>query len=413
MNNRVVITGMGAISPLGLDVPTLWKNLIAGKSGISRITRFDPSALKTQIAAEVKGFDSTEYVGYKEARRMDRYTQFAVAASMQAVQEAKLAIDESNANEVGVIISAGLGGAETLCKGFSIFLEKGPSKITPLLFPMMLNNMASAQVAVAFGVRGPNFCISSACASSSHAIGEAAEIIKRGDAQVMIAGGSGAGIVPLSIAAFNAMRAISTWNDEPTKASRPFDAERDGFVLGEGAAVVILENLTYAQERGAEICAELVGYAATADALHMTAPDPEGLGAALAIERALHKASIKPSEVNYINAHGTSTILNDAQETRAIKIAFGEYAYEVPISSTKSMTGHLMAAAGALEAIVCILTIREGLIHPTINYETPDPECDLDYVPNIAREAPIEVALSNSFGFGGHNAVLVFRKCRE
>ncbi|MCK4449818.1 MAG: beta-ketoacyl-ACP synthase II [Anaerolineae bacterium] len=408
-SDRVVITGMGTINPLGLDVETTWRKLLAGKSGAGPLTHFDPSAFLTQIACEVKDFKPEDYMSRKDARRLDQYIQFAIASTAQALEQAGLTIDERNADDVGVIIGSGIGGLPTMDKGYHDLFTKGPMRVSPLTGPMMIANMAAGQVAITFGAAGPNFCIVSACATGSNVLGEAAELIRRGDAVAVIAGGSEAPFVPFGMAAFHRTGALSRRNNEPERASRPFDAQRDGFVFGEGAGILILESLEYAQKRGAEPLAEIVGYGATADAYHISAPAEDGRGAAKAMERALKKAGLAPTDVDYINAHGTSTILNDVTETRAIKTVFGDYAYQVPISSTKSMTGHLMGAAGALEAIVCVKTIQEGIIHPTINYEYPDPECDLDYVPNVARPADVRVALSNSFGFGGHNATIVLK----
>ncbi|MGA9350700.1 MAG: beta-ketoacyl-ACP synthase II [Anaerolineae bacterium] len=408
-NNRVVITGMGTINPLGLDVETTWRNLLAGKSGAGRITHFDPSPFLTQIACEVKDFDPEDYMDHKDARRLDRYIQFAIASTSQALKQAELTIDESNADDVGVIIGSGIGGLMTIDQGYHDLFEKGPMRVSPLTGPMMIANMAAGQIAITFGAAGPNFCIVSACATGTNVLGEAFEIIRRGDAVAMIAGGSEAPFVPFGMAAFHRTGALSRRNDEPERASRPFDAQRDGFVFGEGGGVMILESLEYARNRGAKPLAEIVGYAATADAYHVSAPAVGGRGVAKAMGRALKKAGLGPTDVDYINAHGTSTILNDVNETEAIKAVFGDYAYQVPISSTKSMTGHLMGAAGAVEAIVCVKTIQEGIIHPTINYEYPDPECDLDYVPNVARPANVKIALSNSSGFGGHNATIVIK----
>lgn len=408
-NNRVVITGMGTINPLGLNVETTWRNLVAGKSGAGRITHFDPSPFLTQIACEVKDFDPEDYIDHKDARRLDRYIQFAIASTAQALEQAQLTIDESNADDVGVIIGSGIGGLLTMDKSYHDFFEKGPMRVSPLTGPMMIANMAAGQIAITFGAAGPNFCIVSACATGTNVLGEAFEIIRRGDAVAAIAGGSESPFVPFGMAAFHRTGALSRRNDEPERASRPFDAQRDGFVFAEGGGVMILESLEYAQRREAKPLAEIVGYAATADAYHISAPAEGGTGVAKSMQRALKKAGLEPTDVDYINAHGTSTILNDVNETRAIKAVFGEYAYQVPISSTKSMTGHLMGAAGAVEAIVCVKTIQEGIIHPTINYEYPDPECDLDYVPNVARPADVKVALSNSSGFGGHNATIVIK----
>jgi 3-oxoacyl-[acyl-carrier-protein] synthase II len=408
-NTRVVITGMGTISPLGLDVETTWHHLLAGKSGAGRITHFDPSPFLTQIACEVKGFEPEDYMDRKDARRSDRYIQFAIACTAQALEQARFTIDESNADDVGAIIGSGIGGLLTMDKGYHDFFEKGPMRVSPLTGPMMIANMAAGQIAITFGAAGPNFCIVSACATGTNALGEAFELIRRGDAVAVIAGGSEAPFVPFGMAAFHRTGALSRRNDDPERASRPFDAQRDGFVFGEGGGVVILEDLEYARNRGAKPLAEIVGYAATADAYHISAPAEGGTGVAKSMQRALKKAGLRPTDVDYINAHGTATILNDVNETKAIKSVFGDYAYQVPISSTKSMTGHLMGAAGALEAIVCVKTIQEGIIHPTINYEYPDPECDLDYVPNVARRADVKVALSNSSGFGGHNATIVIK----
>ena len=409
MSNRVVITGMGTINPLGLDVKTTWRSLLAGKSGAGPLTHFDPSAFLTQIACEVKDFNPEDYMSRKEARRLDRYIQFAIASTAQALEQAGLAIDESNTDDVGVIIGSGIGGLLTMDKGYHDFFSRGAMRVSPLTGPMMIANMAAGQVAITFGAAGPNFCIVSACATGSNALGEASEIIRRGDAVAVIAGGSESPFVPFGMAAFHRTGALSRRNDDPKRASRPFDAQRDGFVFGEGAGIVIMESLEYALDRGARPLAEVAGYGATSDAFHISAPAEDGRGAAQSMKRALKKAGLEFAEVDYINAHGTSTLLNDVTETKAIKTVFGDYAYQVPISSTKSMTGHLMGAAGALEAIVCVMTIQEGIIHPTINYEYPDPECDLDYVPNQPRPANVKIALSNSFGFGGHNATVVIK----
>ena len=411
--NRVVVTGIGTVSPLGLDTATTWENLIAGKSGIDYITLCDPEPLETKFAGEVKGFEPTNYMSRKDAHRMDRFAQLAVAASPEAVKQARLEIDDSNQDNIGVIVGSGIGGLTTLFEQSKVLLEKGPKRVSPFLAPMMIADIAAAQVSIALGVKGPNLCITSACSSGSDAIGAAYELIKHGDAEVMIAGGTESIINPIGITAFNALKAISTRNSEPQLASRPFDAERDGFVIGEGACVLILENLAHAQKRGVNILAEIVAYGATADSFHVTQPAENGEVAARAMQIALEKAGIAPSEVDYINAHGTSTPLNDVTETRATKTAFGDYAYRIPVSSTKSMTGHLIGCAGAIEAAICIMVIRHGIIPPTINLTHPDPECDLDYVPNVARRAKVTTALSNSFGFGGHNSVLVFREYSE
>jgi len=412
-NNRVVVTGMGILCPLGLNVSTTWEALIAGKSGIDYITLFDPETCDTKFAGEVKGFEPTDYIDRKDARRMDRFAQLAVAASLEAVKQSGLQIDSGNQDSIGIIIGSGIGGLTTLFEQIRVLLDRGPDRVSPFLAPMMISDMAAAQVSIALGAKGPNLCITSACSSGSDAIGAAYELIKHGDTQAVLAGGSEAIINPIGITAFNALKALSTRNDEPQLASRPFDAERDGFVIGEGAAVLVLENLAFAQSRGANILAEIIGYGASADAYHITQPDEDGKGAARAMQTALSNAGLKSNEVDYINAHGTSTPLNDKVETIAINIVFGDNAYHIPISSTKSMVGHLIGAAGAVEALICIMTIQRGIIPPTINLTHPDPECDLDYVPNVARQAKVITALSNSFGFGGHNSVLVFRKYSE
>jgi 3-oxoacyl-[acyl-carrier-protein] synthase II len=404
---------MGILSPLGLDTDTTWEGLIAGRSGIDYITLFDTENVETKFAGEVKGFDPLNYMERKEARRMDRFAQMALAASREAVARSGLEIDHRNDDDIGVIIGSGIGGLTTLFEQTKILLEQGPDRVSPFLAPMMIADIAAAQVSIALGIKGPNFCTTSACSSGSDAIGAAYEIIKHGDVPIMLAGGTEAIINPLGIAAFSALKAISTRNDAPQQASRPFDAERDGFVISEGACVLVLESLEHARKRDANILAEIVAYGATADSFHVTQPLESGEGAARAMQIALRKAGIAPDEVDYINAHGTSTPLNDVTETRAIKTVFGDYAYKVAISSTKSMLGHLIGAAGAAEAFICIMAIRHGIIPPTINLTHPDPECDLDYVPNVARRAKVGVALSNSFGFGGHNSVLVFREYPE
>ncbi len=413
MDNRVVVTGIGVISPLGLDAKSLWQALVSGKSGVDHITSFDPELFETKIAAEVKDFDPSQYIDRKELRRMDRFTQFAVAAALQAVEQAQLKIDATNANDTGVIIGAGYGGLSILLSQYEVLKEKGPDRISPFLVPMMIADTAAGMVSIMLGAKGPNFCVTSACASGSDAIGDSFEIIRRGDAQAMLAGGTEAQIIPIVVAAFNAARAISTRNDEPQKASRPFDAERDGFIMGEGCVILVLEDLSFATKRGAPILAEVVSYGATADAFHVTQPSEEGEGGARAMAMALRKAGLEPGEIDYINAHGTSTQLNDKNETMAIKTVFGENAYRIPISATKSMTGHLLGAAGAIEAAICVLTIQHGVIPPTINLTCPDPDCDLDYVPHEARQAKVDTALSNAFGFGGHNSTLIIRRYNE
>jgi 3-oxoacyl-[acyl-carrier-protein] synthase II len=411
MSDRVVITGMGAVSSLGLNIPLMWEALVNGRSGVDHITLFDPELFETKIAAEVKGFNAADYLDHKKARHMDRYAHFAVVASLEAVEQARLSFD--NAEEIGVIIGSGIGGLGTLSAQFGVLAERGPRKVSPFLIPMMITDAASGQVSILLGAKGVNFCATSACSSGADAIGEACEVIKRGDAQVMLAGGAEAAITPIGIAGFNAAGALSTQNDEPQKASRPFDAQRDGFVMGEGGAVLVLESLPHALGRGANILAEVLSYGATSDAYHITQPAAGGEGGAKAMQIALRKAGIRPDEIDYINAHGTSTPLNDKSETMAIKTVFGQHAYRMPISSTKSMMGHLIGAAGAIEAIICVLTIQRGVIPPTINLTNPDPDCDLDYVPHVSRQQKVRTALSNSFGFGGHNSVLVLREYSE
>ncbi len=411
MGGRVAITGLGAITPLGLDVPSTWEALLAGRSGIGPITRFDASGFRARIAAEVKGFDPEAVLGRKEARRTDRFVQMAIAAADEAVRDAGLVIDDRNRTEVGVIVGSGIGGISTLVDQIQVMQTRGPDRVSPFLVPMFIVDLSAGEIAIRFGAQGVNYSIVSACSTSAHCIGEAAEVIRRGDAVAMIAGGSEAGIVPIGVAGFAAMRALSERNDEPERASRPFDAERDGFVMGEGAGIMVLEDLDYARARGARIYAELLGYGATDDAYHITAPSERGEGAARAMRMALRKARLAPHEIDYINAHGTSTPLNDKLETQALKAVFGPAAYDIPVSSTKSMTGHLLGAAGAVEAIICVLAVRDGRIPPTINYEYPDPDCDLDYVPNVARERRVDVALTNSLGFGGHNTTLIVGRC--
>ena len=413
LNNRVVVTGIDILCPVGRNASTTWENLLAGKSGIDYFTLFDTELFETKFAGEVKGFEPTDYVSRKDARHMDRFAQLAAAASMQAVEESGIKIDSGNRDNIGVLIGSGIGGLTTLHKQIGVLYDRGPGRVNPFLVPMMSPDMASAQVSILLGAKGPNFCTTSSCSSSADAIGVACEIIRRGDAQVVIAGGSEAIICPIGVAAFNANKALSTRNDEPKKASRPFDADRHGFVLGEGAAILILENLSSAQSRGANIIAELIGYGVSGDAYHITAPSENGEGAVRAMKMALNKAGIEPDDIDYINAHGTSTQLNDKMETIAIKTVFGDRAYRIPISATKSMTGHLIGASGAVEAAITIMVMQHGIIPPTINLTNPDPVCDLDYVPNVARQARVTTALSSSFGFGGHNSVLVFRQYSE
>ena len=409
MTRRVVVTGLGAVTPIGLDVASTWDSLIHGRSGITRITRFDPAPYETQIAGEVRDFDPGKYLERKDVRRTDRFAQFAVAAATQAMEDGGIKGGGDDRERIGVSIATGVGGIETLIEQVLVMRDKGPSRMSPFLVPMLMANAGSAQISMQFDLRGPSLTYVSACASSAHAIGECAELIKRGQADVMVSGGAEAAVLPLPIGAFATMHAMSRRNDAPAKASRPFDKDRDGFVLSEGGAVLVLEEREHALARKAKIYGELVGYGATADAYHITAPSPEGEGNARAMKMALDQAGLRPTDIEYINAHGTSTQPNDREETAAIKRVFGEHAHTLMVSSTKSMTGHLLGAAGALEAIACLLAMRDGCVPPTINYETPDPALDLDYVPNQARAKPIRTALSNSMGFGGHNASLIFR----
>ena len=409
MRKRVVITGLGAVTPLGNNVPTFWEGLVAGRSGVGPITLFDASGEAVRIAAEVKGFDPVALFGRKQARRTDRFAQLALAAADEAIADAGLPEgDHGFRSLTGVIVGTGIGGITTLLDNADAKRERGSRRVSALMVPMMMSNAAAGEIAIKYGFHGQSYAVASACASGTNAIGEGVELIRRGAAEVMICGASESAMHPLAVAALSNMQAISRRNDEPERASRPFDRDRDGFVLGEGAGILVLESLDFATRRGARIYAELVGYGSSSDAFHITAPDEQGRGAALSIERALRDAGMGPQDIDYINAHGTSTALNDAMETRAIRRVFAERAYQVPISSTKSMIGHLMGAAGAVEAVACIKSLETGTIHPTINYETPDPECDLDYVPNQARQTNPRTILSNSFGFGGHNATLIF-----
>lgn len=410
MERRVVVTGMGAISPLGLSVAELWQGIITARSGVGPITLFDPTGFDTRFAAEVKGFDPTNYMDRKEARRTDRFVQFAVAATKEALRDAELEITPANRDEIGVFIASGIGGIATLSEQLEVLRSRGPGRISPFLIPAMITNLAAGQVSIVTGARGPSYCVTSACASSAHALGEAAETIRRGWAKAMIVGGSEASITPIGVAGFNAMRALSTRNEDYAHASRPFDAERDGFVMGEGAAVLILEDLEFARARGARILAEVAGYGATSDAYHISNLAEDGEGVARAIRLALQRGGIAPSEVDYINAHATSTPAGDPVETAAIKQVFGGREQSPPVSASKSQFGHLLGAAGAIEAVVTVLAMQHNLLPATINLQQPDPDCDLDYVPNQPRPATIEVALSNSFGFGGHNVCLAFRK---
>jgi|DewCreStandDraft_1066081.scaffolds.fasta_scaffold01100_23 3-oxoacyl-[acyl-carrier-protein] synthase II len=410
---RVVVTGVGAITAVGLDAETTWQNLLRGVSGVGPITFFDPTGYPTTIAAEVKDYQPPEWLDPKEARRLSRFILFALSAAHEALTRARFCITEENAERVGVLIGSGIGSFTTVEEGCRTVFTRGGARLTPFFLPMMLPNMASGQVSRLLGIRGYSSTIVTACASGAQAIGEAAEVIRRGAADVMLAGGSEASVCEMGLASFCAIRALSTRNDEPTRASRPFDRERDGLVPAEGCAILVLEELEHARRRGAPILAELVGYGVSSDAYHVVAPDPEGRGAAAAMRAALADAGLTPADIDYINAHATSTVAGDYVETLAIKRVFGERAYAIPISATKSMIGHSMGAAGAIEAVVAVLTIRDGIIHPTINYEYPDPKCDLDYVPNVARRVPVRTVLSNSFAFGGHNATLIFRRYAE
>lgn len=410
MDRRVVITGYGVISPIGIGAGDFWNSLVSGKSGISRISTFDTSQFSTQIGAEVKNFQPEKYIDKKKIRKMDRFSQLAFAAAKIAIEDAKLDMKKEDPFRVGVIVGSGIGGLSTVATEHKVLLEKGPRRVSPFMIPMLITNIAAGEIAIAHNIQGPNYSLSSACATSNHTIGDALRLIHYGDADVIIAGGSEAAVTPLGLAGFCSARALSTRNDDPEHASRPFDKERDGFVMGEGAGIVILELLEHALSRGVTIRAELIGYGATNDAYHITAPSPDGQSAARAMSNALADGGVKPEEVDYINAHGTSTPLNDKVETFAVKKVFGDYAYKIPISSSKSMIGHLLGAAGVVELIATILSMEKEMLPPTINYEFPDPECDLDYVPNKARPKKINVALSNSLGFGGHNATLVVRK---
>ncbi|MBO8162394.1 MAG: beta-ketoacyl-ACP synthase II [Brevibacillus sp.] len=410
MRRRVVITGVGVISPVGNDATTFWNNLLAGKSGIGRVTSFDASDYPTQIAGEVKDFAPEQYLDKKEIRRTDRFVQFAIAAAKMAVQDARLDINEQNAHRVGVYIGSGIGGLTTWEEQHKVLLEKGPRRVSPFFIPMMIANMATGQVSIELGAKGPASSAITACATGTNAIGDAFKLVQYGKADVMIAGGAEATISPMAFAGFCSAKAMSTRNDEPEKASRPFDRDRDGFVMGEGAGVLIMEELEHAQKRGAQILAEVIGYGMSGDAFHITAPSPGGEGAARCMKDALQDAQIDSTAVGYINAHGTSTGPGDVAETSAIKMVFGDHAYRMAVSSTKSMTGHLLGATGAVEAIATAFALRDQILPPTINLENPDPECDLDYVPNQARRADVEVAMSNTFGFGGHNATIVLKR---
>ncbi len=408
---RIVVTGIGVVSPVGVGKTDYWNSLVSGVSGIGRITHFDPTDFDVQIAAEVKDFDVTKWIDRKESRRMDRFVHFGVAAALDAIEDAGLKITSANAERVGVLVGSGIGGLKTLEEQVKVLVENGPSKISPFLIPMMIADMASGHISIITGAKGPNSTVVTACATGAHALGDSLEIIRRGAADVMICGGTEAAVTRVGVAGFGNMKAMtSKYNDNPTKASRPFEAGRDGFVIGEGAGVVVLESLEHAEARGAHIYCELAGYGMSGDAYHMTQPAAGGEGVARAMVAALKDADVQPEMVGYINAHGTSTPLNDKNETAALKTVFGDHAYKLSISSTKSMTGHLLGGAGGIEAVAAALAIHSGVLPPTINYDTPDPDCDLDYIPNVARTQQVEVAVSNNSGFGGHNAVIVMRR---
>ncbi len=409
MNRRVVVTGMGVISSLGFDIQTFWGAIVSGKSGISSVTKFDTSDYPTKVAAEITDFNPASYLDYKESKRMDTFNTYAMAAAILAVKDSGLDLDKVNKEMMGVIVGSGIGGIQTLEDQHRVLMEKGPNRISPFFIPMMISNMASGRLAIQFGAKGYNEAVVTACATSSNAIGDAFRVIQHGYADIMITGGSEASITPLAFAGFSSMKATSV-NPDPQTACRPFDAKRDGFIMGEGSGILILEEYEHALGRGAKIFGEIIGYGNTCDAFHITAPAEGGEGALRSMKLALQDACVKPEEIRYINAHGTSTPLNDKNETAAIKTLFGEHAYKLAVSSTKSMTGHLLGAAGAVESIISLLALRDGILPPTINYENPDPECDLDYVPNKARKADIKYSLSNSLGFGGHNASLLFKK---
>ncbi|MEO8539037.1 MAG: beta-ketoacyl-ACP synthase II [bacterium] len=409
---RIVVTGIGMITALGHNAADNWAALVAAESGIRRITLFDPTGYESQVAGEVLDFDPSLYMDRKEARRADRVSQFAIVAAEEALKQANYKVDPERGADMAVVVGTAIGGITTLMAEYDTLLAKGPGRVSPFLMPMMLSDMTSGQLSIRFGAKSVNYALVSACASGADSIGEAANIIRRGDAEIAVAGGTEAAITPISMAGFSAAKALTTANDEPGRASKPFDLNRDGFVMGEGAGILILESEEHALARGATILGELAGYGATSDAFHITQPDENGEGAARAMRKALAMAGLDSDEIDYVNAHGTSTLMNDKLETLALKKVFGEYAYELPISSTKSMTGHLLGAAGAVEAAACILALKHGIIPPTANYVTADPDCDLDYVPNVARSAALEAVMTNSLGFGGHNASLIFRKYR-
>ena len=413
MKRRVVVTGIGMITPVGLDTESSWESLINGKSGIRSITQFDDKTIPSQIAGEIHGFEPEKYIELKEIKKMDRFIHLAIAASQMALDSSGFKITPENAERVGVMVSAGMGGLPAIEKYHKVYLERGYRKITPFFIPMLIINEAAGVLSIRYGAKGPNICVVTACATGTHSIGEAARTIERGDADAMIAGGTESCICPLGVGGFNAMKALSTRNDEPGRASRPFDRDRDGFIMGEGSGVVVLEDRESAIQRGARIHAELIGYGASGDAYHITSPAPNGEGAARCMNMALKDAGIAPAEMGYINAHGTSTKYGDELESIAIKTVFGEHAYKIPVSSTKSMIGHLLGAAGGVEAVISILAMERGMLPPTINLDNPDPECDLDYIPHKARKASVDVVMSNSFGFGGTNACLIFRKFKQ
>jgi 3-oxoacyl-[acyl-carrier-protein] synthase II len=413
VKRRVVVTGVGMLTPVGMDTETTWEGLINGKSGIGPLTFFEDKDFPTQIAGEIKGFEAAQYIELKEIKKMDRFIHLAIAASQMAMDDAGLKTTPENADRVGVMVGAGIGGLPAIERYYKAYLEKGYRKISPFMIPMLIINEASGQISIRFGAKGPNSAVVTACATGTHCIGDSFKMIQRGDADAMIAGGTESCICPIGMGGFCAMKALSTRNDEPQRASRPFDAQRDGFVMGEGAGVVILEELEFAQKRGARIYAEVIGYGLSGDAYHLTTPAPNGEGAARCLSMAVKDAGISPMDMGYINAHGTSTKYNDEYETMAVKTVFGDHAYKIPMSSTKSMTGHLLGAAGGVEAVITILAMERGVLPPTINLENPDPECDLDYIPNKARKAAVDVAMSNSFGFGGTNASLIFKKHRK
>lgn len=410
MRKRVVITGMGCVSPVGNNVKETWNALLAGRSGAAPISSFDASSHKTKFAAEVKGFDGGVMFGPREARKMDRFTQFATSATLEALEQSGLKIDESNRDRVGILIGSGIGGVITIIEQYQVYKERGPDRVSPFLVPMMISDSAAGNLAIRIGARGPNMSIATACATGTNSLGEAAEMIRRGAADVMVAGAAEAAIHPLTMAGMNVMTALSARNHEPERASRPFDRDRDGFLMGEGSAILILESLEHAQARGAKIICEFTGYGTSDDAHHISAPAENGAGAAISMGNALKDSGLKVSDIQYINAHGTSTQLNDKSETAAIKTVFGEQAYKLAVSSTKSMTGHLLGASGALEGMISALAIVDRILPPTINYEKPDPNCDLDYVPNKARKSEVSHVMSNSFGFGGHNATLILSR---